>query len=61
MLKARADNNVLIKFKKIKMMELSNFKVLGTTLLVTVVGVLIALRVNQTMNQAKVTPPMASK
>ena len=39
----------------------SNFKVLGTTLLVTVVGVLIALRVNQSMNQAKVTPPMASK
>jgi hypothetical protein len=61
MLKARADNNVLIKFKKIKMMELSNFKVLGTTLLVTVVGVLIALRVNQTMNQAKVSSPMASK
>ena len=41
--------------------DFSNFKVLGTTLLVTVVGVLIALRVNQTMNQAKVSSPMASK
>lgn len=43
------------------METMSNFKVLGTTLLVTVVGVLIALRVNQSMNQAKVTPPIASK
>lgn len=41
--------------------SLSNTKVLATTLLVTVVGVLIALRVNQSMNQAKLTPPMASK
>lgn len=36
---------------------MSNFKVLGTTMLLTIAGVLIALRINEQMNKAKVTSP----
>jgi hypothetical protein len=36
---------------------MSNFKVLGTTLLLTIAGVLIALKVNEQMNRAKVSSP----
>lgn len=40
---------------------MSNWKVLGTSLLVTVVGVLLALKVSEKMNQAKLSSPLASK
>lgn len=40
---------------------MKNWQVLGTTLLVTVVGVLVALRVNESLNKAKLSSPMASK
>lgn len=40
---------------------LKNWQVLGTTLLVTVVGVLIALKVNAQINAAKLSAPVASK
>jgi hypothetical protein len=52
----------IYKPKKIKKMEgLKNWQVLGTTLLVTVVGVLIALKVNAQINAAKLSAPVASK
>ena len=41
--------------------SLSNAKVLVTTVLVTMVGVLLALKVNERLNKARVSSPMASK
>jgi hypothetical protein len=40
---------------------MKNWQVLGTTLLVTMVGVLLALKVNEKMGKAKLTSPLASK
>ena len=36
---------------------MSNFKVLATTVLLTVAGVLIALKINEQFAKAKVTTP----
>ena len=39
----------------------SNWKALGTQLLVVVVGVLVATEISKKMNQARLTSPTASK
>jgi hypothetical protein len=39
----------------------TNWKALGTQLLVVIVGVLVATEISKKMNQARLTPPTSTK
>jgi len=43
--------------KKLKFKEMGNLKAIGVQLLIVTVGVLVALKVKEQMNKAKVTAP----